>query len=107
MGFKTLSTDRPDKPQSSKRLLKGSAAFTTALLFGNAETGSKGVLRTLGAASAVAMLGATKCLASMAAQSSTKEEEDAGIIEDGWGWGADGYGYYRGGFRMPSPEDDD
>lgn len=38
--------------------------------------------------------------------SSDSEEEQAGLLEDGWRWGADGYGYYQGGFRMPGPDDD-
>ncbi|EPC00625.1 hypothetical protein L861_06705 [Litchfieldella anticariensis FP35 = DSM 16096] len=59
--------------QTAKQLLKGSVAFTSALLFGNGET--KGLVRTLGAASLEAGKNAYKVFFHTPAQSSTEEEE--------------------------------
>ncbi|WP_147273103.1 hypothetical protein [Billgrantia montanilacus] len=51
--------------------------------------------------------GVTQGILQNAAESSSgSEEEEAELFEDGWRWGADGYGYYQGGFRMPGPDDD-
>lgn len=74
--------------------LKGSAAFTSALLLGNKETGSKGLLRTLGSSTSAAAVGAAGFLTSMAAQSSTDDHEKRNTSDLGWGDFGDGYGYY-------------
>ncbi|MCE8005291.1 hypothetical protein [Billgrantia ethanolica] len=93
-----------DTLQSTKRLLKGSAAFTSALLFGNRDTGSKGLLWTLGAAAGAAVAGASKTLASPPPDAASKEEVD----EEWEGWscrnGIDGPGYYHGPFRVDDDE---
>ena len=83
---------------TARLALKGSAAFTSALLLGNKETGSKGLLRTLGSAAAV---GAAGFLASMAAQPS---QDDNKKSNDGWRDGHSGYGYYYGDWRLDDDE---
>lgn len=76
MPLKDLLQNPDESKRTAKRVLKASAAFTSVLLLGNKETGSKGLVRTVGGAAAV---GTTGFLASMAAQSSSasvEEEED-------------------------------
>ncbi|MFC3282115.1 hypothetical protein [Litchfieldella rifensis] len=58
--------------QTTKRLLKGFAAFTSALLFGNGET--KGLVRMLGAASLEA--GKNVSQAILRAPTQTPSEKD-------------------------------
>lgn len=105
MGLKDLLQNPDESKRAAKRVLKASAAFTSLLLLGNKETGSKGLVRTVGGAAAA---GTTGFLASMAAQSSSasvEEEEDDLYLHDdfyadGWRPGWDGYGHYIGDIRV-------
>ena len=101
-----IGNNQDDTRQSAKRLLKGSAAFTSALLFGNRDTGSKGLLWTLGAATGVAVVGAAKALASAPSNNSSQEDQESLFGEDGWRNGHLGYGYYVGHQRIDIEDED-
>ncbi|MGO2241095.1 MAG: hypothetical protein ACTH5D_04985 [Halomonas sp.] len=100
MGLKDLLQVTEERKLTAKRALKGSSAFTSALLLGNKETGSKGLIHTLGSATGAATVGAAGFFASMAAHSSSASEDEENR-DLGWGDFGDGYGYYgRDGNRM-------
>lgn len=104
-----IGNNQDDTRQTAKRLLKGSAAFTSALLFGNRDTGSKGLLWTLGAATGMAAVGAAKALASAPSTTSSQggpEEPSPENMQDGWRNGHAGYGYYFGNHRMDIEDED-
>lgn len=96
MALKDLLQNPDESKRTAKRVLKASAAFTSLLLLGNKETGSKGLVRTVGGAAAA---GTTGFLASMAAQSSSASVEEEENLSDGWRNGHSGYGYYFGNWR--------
>lgn len=77
------------RSHTARKVLKGSAAFTTALLFGNGE--SQGLIRTFGQASAEAGKSVLSALAK------GNEESSCPITRGGYREGPDGYGYYSPG----------
>lgn len=99
MGLKDLLQDTDERKRTAKRVLKASAAFTSLLLLGNKETGSKGLVRTVGGAAAV---GTTGFLASMAAHSSPASDEEDSLIfrEEPFNDGFQPDGYYEGGQKL-------
>jgi len=87
------------RPYTARKLLKGSAAFTTALLFGTEE--SQGLVRTLREASAEAGKNVLKGTGEGSSPMQTSESEGYySYMEDGYHLGPEGPGYYVGGIKL-------
>lgn len=90
-----VAPERPEEGTTSHRshtarkVLKGSAAFTSALLFGTKE--SQGLIRTLGQASAEA---GKNVYDAIPENSSSSTHGDGYWTKKGYGYGHEGYGYY-------------
>lgn len=88
------------RSHTARKVLKGSAAFTSALLFGTKE--SQGLIRTFGQASAEAGKNVWNSLPED--HSPTFVDADSisdGSMEDGYHYdGPEGSGYYENGFKM-------
>ena len=94
--MKLASLFTEQRRQAAKRTMKGSAAFTSALLFGTNE--SQGLLRTLGQASLEA---GGKILAAKTGTDSQDEEEFGySWSKEGYREGPEGYGFYSGGQKI-------
>ncbi|WP_353980909.1 hypothetical protein [Salinicola endophyticus] len=81
--------------KAARRTMKGSVAFSSALLFGTNE--SQGLLRTLGQASAEA---GKNVWSSLPKDSTASPMPDSPEESDGYRHGMQGYGYYSGGFKI-------
>lgn len=97
--------ERPEEDTTSHRshtarkVLKGSAAFTSALLFGTKE--SQGLIRTLGQASAEAGKNVWNTLPEDRTSTTTDDETPVySWMKDGYREGPEGPGYYMGGFKV-------
>ncbi|ALM54082.1 hypothetical protein [Halomonas huangheensis] len=83
------------RSHTARKVLKGSAAFTSALLFGTKE--SQGLIRTLGQASAEA---GKNVWNSLPEDRTSTPMPDSLEEQDGYRYGHNGYGYYMGGFKV-------
>ncbi|WP_110689428.1 hypothetical protein [Salinicola endophyticus] len=79
--------------KAARKTMKGSVAFTSALLCGTNE--SQGLLRTLGQASAEAGKKVWDALPER-----NYEEERRRENEYGYRYGNEGYGYYMNGYKV-------
>ncbi|WP_110674239.1 hypothetical protein [Salinicola sp. RZ23] len=100
MKLSSLFTEerRQSAKKAARKTMKGSVAFSSALLFGTNE--SQGLLRTLGQASAEAGKNVWDALPENTSAAQSDSDETWQSVPDGYHHGPEGYGDYMGGYKI-------